>query len=230
MAAWLWPSLSSAQSSSPGMTAGPDSDQSGSNTEIAKKLQNPVADLISVPFQSNTNFGFGPMNGTQEVLKVQPVVPFHLTDDWNLITRTIMPLTWNPAVTADGESSFGLGNTVLSLFLSPAHPGKWIWGAGPAILLPATNTSVGSNLWGGGSIVCGAADGWSLGLWRTGQQSLVLRRADRAWWQQGELVHATAIRELQFRRWLVCHILPDHHCQLAERGEGMDATGRRRRW
>ena len=120
--------------------------QSESNTDIAKKLQNPVADLISVPFQSNTSFGFGPEKGTQEVLNIQPVVPFHLNDDWNLITRTIMPLTWNPALTPFGESSFGLGNTTLSLFLSPAHPGKWIWGVGPDILLPATSLSVGSNL------------------------------------------------------------------------------------
>jgi hypothetical protein len=128
-----------------------NSDAEGqSNTDIAKKLQNPVADLISVPFQSNTNFGFGPLGGTQEVLNIQPVVPFHLNDDWNLITRTIMPLTWQPQMTTGGDSSFGLGNTVLSLFLSPAKPGKWIWGVGPVVLLPATSLSVGTNLWGGG--------------------------------------------------------------------------------
>jgi hypothetical protein len=145
-AVFLWPGNSFAQSGSPGTTAGPDNTQSESNTDLAKKLQNPVADLISVPFQSNTNFGFGPLNDTQEVLNIQPVVPFHLSDDWNLITRTIMPLTWNPALTPGGDSSFGLGNTTLSLFLSPAHPGKWIWGVGPDILLPATNLSVGTNL------------------------------------------------------------------------------------
>jgi hypothetical protein len=77
-------------------------------------------------------------------------VPFHLNEDWNLITRTIMPLTWQPQLTPGGDSSFGLGNTVLSLFLSPAKPGKWIWGVGPVVLLPATNMSVGTNLWGGG--------------------------------------------------------------------------------
>jgi hypothetical protein len=146
----LWPICSPAQTASPGTSAGPDSTKSESNTDIAKKLQNPVADLISVPFQSNTNFGFGPENGTQEVLNIQPVVPFHLSDDWNLITRTIMPLTWNPKLTPAGDSSFGLGNTTEFLFLSLAHPGKWIWGVGPVILLPATNGAVGSNLWGAG--------------------------------------------------------------------------------
>lgn len=147
---FLLPRFSLAQTGSPGTTAGPDSSQTESNTDLAKKLQNPVADLISVPFQSNTNFGVGPLDDTQEVLNIQPVIPFHLSDDWNLITRTIMPLTWDPALSPGGESSFGLGNTNASLFLSPAHPGKWIWGAGPAILLPATNPSVGSNLWGAG--------------------------------------------------------------------------------
>ncbi len=122
-----------------------------SDTEIAKKLQNPVADLISVPFQSNTNFDFGPLGGTQEVLNIQPVVPFHLNDDWNLITRTIMPLIWQPQLTPGGGSSFGLGNVTESMFFSPTHTGAFIWGVGPAVLLPASSGSVGSNLWGAGA-------------------------------------------------------------------------------
>jgi hypothetical protein len=73
---------------------GARSDTAGkSATELAKELQNPVADLISVPFQNNTNFDFGPLHGTQDILNIQPVVPFHLNQDWNLITRTIMPVT-----------------------------------------------------------------------------------------------------------------------------------------
>jgi hypothetical protein len=174
----LWPGFALAQSSSPGTTADPDSTQQESNTDLAKKLQNPVADLISVPFQSNTNFGIGPLNGTQEVLNIEPVVPFHLSNDWNLITRTVMPLTWNPAVTPNGNASFGVSNTTVSLFLSPAQPGGWIWGVGPAILLPATNTSVGSNLWGAGPSFVGLRmDGpWVYGallnnLWSFGGQS-----------------------------------------------------------
>src|SRR5215468_4287679 len=92
-AALAWAGGAFAQSATPDVGAGHDSAAAESNTEIAKKLQNPVADLISVPFQSNTNFGFGPPDGTQEILNIQPVIPFHLNDDWNLITRTIMPLT-----------------------------------------------------------------------------------------------------------------------------------------
>jgi hypothetical protein len=177
-AALTWAAGANAQTATAGTSAPPDSAAAESNTEIAKKLQNPVADLISVPLQSNTNFGFGPENGTQEVLNIQPVIPFHLNDDWNLITRTIMPLTWNPALTPDGDSSFGLGNTTESLFLSPAHPGKWIWGVGPVILLPATNGSVGSNLWGAGpSAVALRMDGpWVYGalisnVWTFGGES-----------------------------------------------------------
>jgi hypothetical protein len=115
-----------------------------------------VADLISVPFQNNTNFRFGPRRGTQDILNIQPVVPIHLNDDWNLITRTIVPLTWQPQLAPSGtpdfgDSNFGLGNVSLSLFLSPQRPGAVIWGIGPAVLLPtATNKTLGTNQWGAG--------------------------------------------------------------------------------
>ena len=123
-----------------------------SATELAKELQNPVADLISFPFQNNTNFNFGPLKGTQDILNVQPVIPFHVTEDWNLITRTIFPLTWQPQLTPNTGSTFGLGNVNLSLFLSPKQLFHGIiWGVGPAIILPtATGGTVGSNIWGAG--------------------------------------------------------------------------------
>ena len=79
----------------------PGSETSGgseSATELAKKLQNPVGDLISVPFQNNTNFRFGPNKGTQDILNIQPVIPIHVTPEWNVITRTILPLIWNPSL------------------------------------------------------------------------------------------------------------------------------------
>ena len=77
--------------------AGPGDDTAGqSTTDLAKKLQNPIGDLYSFPFQSNTNFGFGPHGGTQEILNVQPVIPIHVNEDWNVITRTILPVVWNP--------------------------------------------------------------------------------------------------------------------------------------
>src|ERR1700748_1044311 len=66
-------------------------------TEIAKKLQNPVGDLISVPFTNYTNFNVGPNKGTQDVLQIQPVIPIHVNPDWNVITRTVASLVWSPS-------------------------------------------------------------------------------------------------------------------------------------
>jgi hypothetical protein len=135
-------------------SAAPDTDKSA--TEIAKKLQNPIGDLISVPFQNNTNFDFGHFNKTQNVLNIQPVIPIHITPDWNIITRTILPVIAQPrlapkAVPDFGESHFGLGNTILSLFLSPRNPGKFIWGIGPVFMLPTnTDKALGPNQWGAG--------------------------------------------------------------------------------
>ena len=80
-----------------------------SNEELAKAAQNPLASLISVPFQLNTNFDAGPQERTQNVLNIQPVVPFSLDQDWNLISRTIMPLIWQPASSPFEGATFGLG-------------------------------------------------------------------------------------------------------------------------
>lgn len=117
--------------------------------DLAKQAQNPVADLISLPFQNNTNFGLGPDNRTQNILNIQPVWPFKLNDDWNLITRTILPVTSQPLPNGDREN--GLGDTTLTAFFSPRDSGKWIWGAGPVILIPtSTDDSLGLGEWGGG--------------------------------------------------------------------------------
>jgi hypothetical protein len=122
-----------------------------SATELAKKLQNPIGDLISVPFQNNTNFNVGPSKGTQNILNIQPVIPFHLNDDWNLITRTIVPLVWSPSF-QPGQSvpPFGLAPTSFSALFSPKNPvDGWVWGIGPVAQLPtATSKNLGSNVWG----------------------------------------------------------------------------------
>jgi len=110
---------------------------------LAEKLQNPIADLISVPFQSNTNFNVGPNKGTQEILNVQPVIPIHLTEDWNVITRTILPLVWNPSFQPIASvPPFGLSATTFSAFLSPTKDiDGWTFGGGAIIELPTiTNT------------------------------------------------------------------------------------------
>ena len=93
---------------------------------LAKAVQNPVADLISLPFQNNTNFGVGPGDDVQNVLNIQPVAPFKLSEDWNLITRTIAPVIYQPELTPGYGSEFGLGDINTTLFLSPAKPGKFM--------------------------------------------------------------------------------------------------------
>lgn len=75
--------------------------------DLAKQTQNPVSDLISVPFQNNTNFGIGPGDDTQNVLNIQPVWPFKLNERWNLITRTIVPVISQPSVLTGNDSEFG---------------------------------------------------------------------------------------------------------------------------
>jgi len=117
--------------------------------ELAKLAQNPVGNLISVPFQNNTNFNVGPYNGTQNILNIQPVIPVEINKDWNIITRTIVPVISQPQLSPTTDRTNGIGDTVFSAFLSPANPGHWIWGVGPVVQLP-TNTSdeLGNKNWG----------------------------------------------------------------------------------
>ena len=122
--------------------------------ELAKLAQNPVGNLISVPFQNNTNLNFGPLKGTQNVLNIQPVIPISVNSDWNIITRTIVPVISMPALGPDVPSTSGIGDTVLTAFLSPANPGHWIWGVGPVLQLPTNSTAeLGNRNWGLGPSV-----------------------------------------------------------------------------
>ena len=127
--------------------------------ELAKKLTNPVANLISVPFQFNYDQGIGPTDeGQQYQLKIQPVVPISISDDWNVISRTILPIVYtNRFVPPFDGPNFGTSDTTQSFFFSPKQPSSWgkiIWGAGPAFLLPtATNGSLGAQKWGAGPTV-----------------------------------------------------------------------------
>jgi hypothetical protein len=133
--------------------------------ELAKQTQNPVASLISVPFQANWDMGIGAREAAGTTLNIQPVAPFSLTKQWNVILRVIMPLVSQP--TDDGLRINGMSDTVATVFLSPAHSGKVIWGAGPVLLLPtATNNSLGSEQVGlGPSIVALIQPGrWTTGI------------------------------------------------------------------
>ena len=127
--------------------------------DLAKAAQNPVAAMISLPFQNNTFFGVGPNDDTANVLNIQPVIPFTL-GDWNIINRTILPLIYLPDVTSglpelpDGVNrgdTFGLGDINHSVYFSPANSGPVIWGVGPSLTLPtATDDNIGSKKWSAG--------------------------------------------------------------------------------
>lgn len=120
-----------------------------SEEELAKLAQNPVGNLISLPFQNNTNLNFGPEKGTQNILNIQPVVPISISSEWNIITRTILPLIWNPSLGPDIPGKDGTGDIVFTAFLSPARPGHWIWGAGPVVQVPTnSNAQLGNKNWG----------------------------------------------------------------------------------
>jgi hypothetical protein len=142
-------------------------DDEAATESLQKATQNPVASLISVPLQNNTNFDIGPLDRTQNVLNIQPVIPARVSERWNLITRIIMPLIYQPDVTVDNLGTLGLGDINPTFFLSPAKPGKLIWGLGPAFVLPtATNGVLGQGKWSGGPSVVALMqpEHWTLGV------------------------------------------------------------------
>ncbi|MCU0921816.1 MAG: transporter, partial [Burkholderiaceae bacterium] len=130
----------------------PASAQSDQAAELAKKLSNPVASLISVPLQYNHDEYGGANDGASASrLVAQPVVPFSLNADWNLITRTLIPFVDQKDFPLPALNESGLSDITTSLFFSPKSPtaGGWIWGAGPVFLLPtATQDVLGTDKWG----------------------------------------------------------------------------------
>jgi len=130
--------------------------------ELAKAAQNPIANMMSFPFQNNTSFNIGPNDRTQNVLNIQPVLPF---SDGRLITRTIFPVIWQPDPVTSSETSTGLGDINFTAFYSPATEGV-TWGIGPVLSLPTGGESRGSQKWGiGPSFVVLAMPGqWVTGI------------------------------------------------------------------
>jgi hypothetical protein len=120
-------------------------------SELAKKTQNPVADLISVPLQNNINFNVGPESKTQNILNIQPVIPMNLSKNWNWIHRIIAPVINQPPIAPGMGWEFGIGDIFYQGFLSPAKASTTIWGVGPAISVPTASDEVlGTENWSAG--------------------------------------------------------------------------------
>ncbi len=135
-----WPGRADAQ-------AEPGQDAAG----LAKQLANPVASLVSLPFQFNWEHGVGPGEETRTVLNFQPVMPFSLNPGTNLIARVILPYVSQPALATGAAPASGFSDILFSMFFSPAHPRGIIWGIGPAFSIPMSAEPVlGSGKWGFG--------------------------------------------------------------------------------
>ena len=113
-----------------------------SDADLAKQLSNPVASLVSVPLQFNWDQPVGIDDDTRLTMNFQPVVPIGLNEDWNMIVRWIMPYIAQPRLSEEGVPTSGLSDIVASAFFSSAKPGRFIWGVGPVLLLPATSDPV----------------------------------------------------------------------------------------
>lgn len=134
--------------------------------ELAKKLANPIAALISVPFQNNTDYGIGEFQGTRNTLNFQPVIPIGISKNINMITRVVLPIMTQYNVTGAGEKQNGLGDAVVSAFFSPVNAEKLTWGVGPALLIPTgTNNSLTTKKLGFGptAVALKQINGWTIG-------------------------------------------------------------------
>ena len=198
--------------------------------ELAKLAQNPIANLISVPFQNNTNFNYGPRDGTQNILNIQPVIPISVNKDWNVITRTILPIVTQPGFTDGQSSTTGLGDLQLSAFLSPANAAGLIWGVGAIGQAPTnSNDRLGNDRWGLGPTAVALrlekGSPWVYGalvnnVWSVGG-------GDRCEVQQ---LPAPAVPQLQLLRRALPQLGADHHRELGgERQPALDGADRRRR-
>ena len=154
-----------------GMLAPAMADEAADQAELAKKTLNPVADLISLPIQFNYDHKIGPTDdGKKYVVNIQPVIPFSIGPEWNLISRTILPLADQDGILPAGKAdASGIGDITQSFFFSPKKPtaSGWIWGAGPVMLIPtATDDDLGGEKWGLGptAVALRQAHGFTYGI------------------------------------------------------------------
>lgn len=142
--------------------------QAQSADELAKKVSNPISSLSSLPIQYNYDSGFGDGDGEQSYVNIQPVIPFSISENWNLISRTILPVVNQSDFFLGDGSRTGLGNITQSLFFSPKEPtaGGLIWGVGPVLQIPTASNEVAPDQWGAGitGVALKQANGWTVGV------------------------------------------------------------------
>lgn len=144
--------------------------QQNNSAALAQDLTNPLANLLTIPIQMNYDGDIGLQDeGWKLQTNIQPVLPFYLTENWNLISRTILPVTYQEDIFTGTGSQFGIGDINQSLFLSPGKPSTSaiIWGAGPIFLLPtATDSLLGAKKWGAGptAVVLRMKGPWTIGM------------------------------------------------------------------
>jgi opacity protein-like surface antigen len=158
----------------PVAASGPSSPEAHDDDALATASQNPVANMISLPFQNNANFHAGPFNRTQDILNIQPVIPMPLNSEWIVISRTIIPLMSQPDPVFDSNTN-GIGDITEELFLSPAHPGPLIWGVGPVYTMPSASDPIlgtGKTLVGPTAVALVTPKHWVIGVLVNNQWSV----------------------------------------------------------
>ena len=149
------------------------------NTELAKKTQNPIANMVSLPFQNNTQYGVGTADRTANTLNIQPIIPTKLSADWILINRVVLPIVSQPGMVPAQSTESGLGDTLYTGWFSPTMEGNVTWGLGPAVQIPThTDDRLGNDHWGLGPsvVVVAMLDAWVVGglinnVWSVGGSS-----------------------------------------------------------
>lgn len=156
-----------------------------SDADLAKKLANPIASLISVPIKTDYNFGYGSKDGTNITTSIQPVIPFKLSNDLSLVTRTILPIAWQDDIAGNSGTQFGLGDTLQSFFLVPSSRdtalGAFTYGIGPAVTwATSTDRLLGSGTWGLGptGVFLFQKSGWTWGALATQQWGIAETRSN----------------------------------------------------
>lgn len=200
-----------------------------SDEELAKKLSNPIASLISVPAQLNYDESIGPLrDGSRTILNIQPVIPIEINKDWNLISRTIAPIVWQRDIFPGAGRQNGLGDVVQSLFFSPKAPTAdgWIWGAGPVFLLPTgSDDLLSAKKWGTGPTAVVLKAAVRLDLRRALQPHLVDCRRQRPFPREQHL--PAAIPYVHDQRGV--DLWPQHRVDLRLESEAMVGPAQRQR-